>query len=803
MPKALDNLPLHLLELICEFIVAHDDDDAYSDKGAGVDLYAFALCSKTCWTAAKPQRFRQIQLWLSAADPCADGVAPFGFRQQHHIQRWVELLDKYDGWRHIRRLRVTCGPDEEARKQDPVIEWDSRHDFEVDYFLKPSKITNNFGLDDDDFGHGDFGHGDFGHGDFGHGDFGHGDFGHGDFGHDDFGHDDSGHDDLGHDDLGHDDLGHNDLGDGDLGDDDTSSHLYLRDGDTPSAFDLRDNDTNLVHLLPTFLSRVTVLQDLVWAPSQIPSRVVDMLATQFPQCRLHMHRFQLGSLWMHRDQVPQPISSQDWALVTSPNLCTAVAYCNSSDHKGNLGFLWPAVMDMVAGVAPSLQHVTFRPGPASAALGLLEARYGGRPPWAGFHPDLASGSGDGHDTRNCEDASRGTGEKTRGALRSLVYRQAVTDEEMLQYSERTDLTKLSHLTLRKTASQSLPLPTLAAQARAGEFCNLTSLCLQQMGPRGEHLGALNDILENIGPLKHLCLEGFVGNNSFNIILRRHGKTLRSLHLDSRGLFSENDERKPSELLRMTAAEVQRIAEFCPYLTEIEIPVSRSHGDAREVALYRALSQLGRLKRAWLHLCFWVGPDENASDDVPEEDMYQSWENAAVTLPHLKDAIVDCAIDGTLARSIFNVISDEGNARSTRSAATTSFSNLRWLRLDVRREIGRFATPGYEEPDFDGLLDLFTRSWVVERREESHDDKDGEVLSQAASPPSQNASGIVVTGLDEERAQRAAKEDWPEHDEWQHDSRKTFKTAFEELWQPDMNKPQWWNDWRSFPLQMSE
>lgn len=147
------------------------------------------------------------------------------------------------------------------------------------------------------------------------------------------------------------------------------------------------------------------------------------------------------------------------------------------------------------------------------------------------------------------------------------------------------------------------LPTMASQTRASECRSLTNLCLQGMDPAEGGLSSLNDILGNFGLLQHLCLEGFVGNDTIDVILRRHGKTLRSLHLKPYGDFRENAQHKSSELLKMSVEDVKSIAESCPNLTEIEIYVSRCHGAAREVAVYRALSRLRHLKRAWLYLYY--------------------------------------------------------------------------------------------------------------------------------------------------------------------------------------------------------
>ncbi|KAI0469969.1 hypothetical protein GGR56DRAFT_661383 [Xylariaceae sp. FL0804] len=700
--EAFDCVPFHVLELICESLVGNNDDADHDDDRAA--LYAFALANKTCWAAATPQRFRRMSLWPtgrpSLADPSAGFEPCVSFRRQYDIRRWVELLDKHGGWRHIRHLRISHGPDKQLDKRDVANEWDRRHDLDVDYFLRPLQTDSKPGdleaLDDQDF----------------------------------------------------------------------------------------------VSLLAVFLSRATGLQDLVWPSPRIPPPIVELLATRKPRCRLHMHRFQLSSLWMPRENVPQPISNQDWALATLPNLCTVVVRYLDFDDEGNVCYLEPAVMRMIAGVAPNLQHVSFRRGMVGGSLGLREAMRLGRPPWAGFHPDpisrLEARGTEWQVTRGRDNAPSEAERSRKGALRSLILRENIRSEDMLRFGELTDLENLSHLLIRGSATRISPLRALASQARAGRFRSLTSLWIQGM-VRG--LVSLNNFLENnTATLQHLCLDGFLGNDSFEIILRRHGKTLRSLHLHPNGDFAENPYPKPSQLLKMSAADVQSIAESCPHLIELEIPVLRCHGDAREVAVYRALSRLRQLKRAWLSLQYWVGFDEDASDDIPEEDMYQDSNPHMVTLPHLKDAIIDCAIDERLAQAIFNTIS--GCDMST----YTGHSNLRWLRLDINRRLGRFGTPGRGSSYFDGLMELFTREWVVERRNEPHGDP-----SRAASSAQEN-SRIRITELHAERAGRAAVQRWKYHQEWQQgDSRQKFKTAFEELWQPDTSAPEWWNNWRSFPL----
>lgn len=177
-------------------------------------------------------------------------------------------------------------------------------------------------------------------------------------------------------------------------------------------------------------------------------------------------------------------------------------------------------------------------------------------------------------------------------------------------------------------------------------------------------------------------------------------------------------------------------------------------------------------------------------------VHDGWNDDEVEYPHLKDAIVNCAIDETLARSIFDIISGGTETTDAGSCITTGHFNLRWLRLEIHRRRGRFGTSGRTSSYFDSLIELFTRDLVVERRNDSHSE------ASHAVPSPQYAHGITVTELHPKRAVGAAFEEWAFHDEWQHDERQKFKTAFEELWQPDTSRPKWFNEWKSFPLRVS-
>lgn len=115
----------------------------------------------------------------------------------------------------------------------------------------------------------------------------------------------------------------------------------------------------------------------------------------------------------------------------------------------------------------------------------------------------------------------------------------------------------------------------------------------------------------------------------------------------------------------------------------------------------------------------MGPDENASDDILEEDMYQGWDDDDVTLAHLKDVLIDCAVDETLARSVFDIITGDADESTASTNTVISHSNLRSLRLHVRRRQDDFRMPGQGQSYFDGLMELFTCEWLIERRNEPH------------------------------------------------------------------------------------
>ncbi|RYP67015.1 hypothetical protein DL769_005875 [Monosporascus sp. CRB-8-3] len=189
---------------------------------------------------------------------------------------------------------------------------------------------------------------------------------------------------------------------------------------------------------------------------------------------------------------------------------------------------------------------------------------------------------------------------------------------------------------------------------AGLAPNLTSVSMWSMHPGSEerdeqiHMdGVTGPLLEAPGPLEDLSLTGFCANATVNTILDRHGRFLDKLRLRP---ACEYDMATTQYVL--PHHRIEAIAQGCPDLAQVELLVPRTQGDEREVAIYSALGQLKRLRRASLLLdCLtldlsnaepgvaaWLGPNKN----VATED--------------IRDAFINAAVDSCLAISIFRIIS---------------------------------------------------------------------------------------------------------------------------------------------------
>lgn len=494
--------------------------------------------------------------------------------------------------------------------------------------------------------------------------------------------------------------------------------------------------------LASFISQLPALQDLVWAfGSHMPQSVLSAVSAR--SCRLHMHCFRLRSLIQLRDS-PRPINPKDYALASSLSLSSIVVEVRDFETDGMVNYTVEAVMQMVAGTAPNLAHVCLLRSMAGNSIPHREAIRIGKPVWSGFSPPGAVEA----DQLQLP---------VLGSLQSLVF-TGYASHGIENWARLTDFTNLRCLNMHWSLRNGVALAEIATR---GDFKSLHTLELSTIEDETDQAQeALNQLLKSLNPLQRLEISGHVNNQAFDIVLRRHGGTLRKLSISP-----YRDEESHNPIIVFSEDVIQRLAEQCPNLEQVWLPVNRLRGDDRETGIYRALSRLPRLRRASLRLWYTIGPDEEYwNEEIDGEHPLRSFYNAEdIPFVYLREAFTNSAIDATLALTIFNLISSGGS--------------LRYLRLEPRRKMGRNA-PGCGTSNFVDVLRWFNRLWVCKR------DVRGRV---------------TVSELDKNETARAGEE-WQylmSGEELERYGEDIFLEVFKDIW--PQKTSEWWKDWESLPL----
>ena len=367
---------------------------------------------------------------------------------------------------------------------------------------------------------------------------------------------------------------------------------------------------------------------------------------------------------VNRNGDPQliDISPDDYALATSPALCSVVVGMCSYETDGQLNYNEEAVLGMAAGAAPNLQHVWLFPSPAGDSLALIAAVALGKPPAPPGHlffPKVQAGN-----------------------LRSLSFitrgRHDIND-----WAARADFSKLCYLALPWD-------PALADIAVRGELASLRNLCLWDIDMESN-----SDVCQlltalNLNSLRGLDLSGHIEEALFDIVLDWNGTSLRYLALQPYPNYDEYvyeyGHNTPPPPMFLTPALSARLAEKCPNLERAQLRADRTLGDARECAVYRNLGRLPRLKRLSLTLGFFVCPNEDVLDENVENINY----GEEIPRAHLSQAFTNAAVDAGLARAIFDRL------------VSSPSGGLQHLQLLIRRTQGRYA-PATGDQQFRGLL----------------------------------------------------------------------------------------------------
>ena len=501
--------------------------------------------------------------------------------------------------------------------------------------------------------------------------------------------------------------------------------------------------------LARLIGRLPALKDLVWGFRNMPQPVLTAVHAA-GACRLHMHGFWLDSVVVSRsghDAQVVDVDPDDYALATSPALSSIVARVQLYKDDGRLNYGAEALWGIAAGAAPNLQHVWLSSSLPSDSIPLREAVLLGRPPAAPnnlFSPNAQAGS-----------------------PRSLCFSNGSGG-----WAARVDLSKLAHLNPGWDASSVDSWADVAAR-----LVSLRDLTLSVDSNRAPTVSKLLKAL-NPNSLQSLDLGGHIDEALFNTMLDQHGQSLRRLTLlqsdadDDSGYDSEDGPPPPPPFV-LTPVLVAQLAEACPNVELLELRMTRTRGDARECAVYRALAAVPRLRRLSLTLRYTIEISEEAleengsfmgyADEIPRADLSRGF--------------ADAAFDAALARSIFDLVSPGGSGP------------LQHLRLEPLHTAGRHHRSAYAgDHQFYYLLKWIARSWICERPRWT-----------SAGAGTGTLADVEIRD-DDPRGTVEAGRAWQEVDEvskrWPGEDR--FIDAFGDVW-PQTGAPRWWEHWTSRPL----
>ncbi|KXX83291.1 hypothetical protein MMYC01_200299 [Madurella mycetomatis] len=455
--------------------------------------------------------------------------------------------------------------------------------------------------------------------------------------------------------------------------------------------------------------KVSPEEDMAWAPvvnlvktlphltelvyecrNQFPPSLLDALHKHHPHCKLHHRTFRLRSL---RCGAPDP---HEMAIATSPCLHSVKVRYAWRDSDGQDDYNEEAMQELVAGLAPNLKEVhMIRIAPSPTARSIRRLPFP-RAPWPGL-PGFVPG--------------RGTGSLTSLSLAGTIE----SGPSFLQaWKNHTDFGLLHHLTLGGgigTDHVRINDEAMRWIVQNCSFPRLKSLyvCLGRDDDEVEKPNYTMDAVaffKTLVPLDELSVSGPLEPDIVDAILARHGRTLRKLSLrPSESEFHLRDDR-PHIPLTFNKEHILQIQAQCPSLQDLALSVRRTRSDAREVEMYRAFGKMERLQSLFLTLdCSNWRVHRGASTDDPlfDEDDHQLYTELHPRLKrgHFRETFMNCAVDETLARSIWETICHAKVGRRLES-----------LKLYTANG-GRFGMNSSYNDTHEVVANL-SRSWLIER-----------------------------------------------------------------------------------------
>lgn len=505
--------------------------------------------------------------------------------------------------------------------------------------------------------------------------------------------------------------------------------------------------------LALLIARLKRLTELNYAcVNQFPPCLLQALHEHHPACRLNLHNFRFRSL---REPNTDPYEME---LIRSPCLHSVCVKHVTRDSNGHEDYNEDAIFQAVA-IAPNLKHVKLLRCIPHRTSALREVAHIPRRPWKGFVPPVNT--------------------DRVGNLTSLSFSHLMvtTEEKLEQWSRYTDLSKLQALAFGSPWTSDV----LMKAATMAPFKSLErlSIWLEPTSQDANFQLATEMFFESLNPLKTLRLHGEMDASLVSKILERHGSALRELMLDPYGI-------------KFMDLDISSFGESCPLVEELHLPVKRTKSDRRETRCYEAIGKFPSLEKLFLRLeCSDMWRQDLPSADEYEEELDNF--HRQPTIPrnsrvfgmnneepllnfHVRDALINSAVDEQLARSI-------------------------WDRIAANQPSGRLssATIAPRGGDFFGNATApFELVIRVEHMERSY------LITKRASSSSSSQVEVVEMGR-EERESR---------DRTQRQTVKTLEgwgcqlyeddvhLVFQRIWPPKPGSRDWRDDWSSWPLQPS-
>ncbi|KAI9371141.1 hypothetical protein BJX61DRAFT_512463 [Aspergillus egyptiacus] len=251
------------------------------------------------------------------------------------------------------------------------------------------------------------------------------------------------------------------------------------------------------------------------------------------------------------------------------------------------------------------------------------------------------------------------------------------------------------------------------------------------------------------PLKYLWLRALRSPSGLLRVLEKHGPSLKGLILEP-GHQARSSDDGGHKYPEVNATEVERLCELCPNLQELRLPIKRSQGNSEECEIYKALGGLPNLRTLVLDLHF--EPRPRPLRHMPSVDL-------AIT----RDALINAAMDETLARAIWDLIAT--------NQTTHRLQDLRLVPFGLH----------YFPHDEQYLLSHFSRSYLL-RRYNGHGSLRIEEIGKQAWTVWR--AEYLPGGVDEEQYRLPERLD----------------SLLHELWPAGPGPDGWLSGWTSFPLQ---